>query len=269
MQANLYATFRLLAKTKTIALDLKAGVTAHQAVLRIVELYPDLRTHWLGPDGDLHAHVHMFINGREIGTLPDGIQTRLGEQDMLDFFPPVGGGSGKPAVVVLAMHGAPPLDFPHAELAEFMALDGRIAHAPPGAPPPSPEIVLRYAALENRLRAWPRTPLNDPFFSGAQDLAAALERASGLEVIVGFNEFCAPALDAALDTAAEQAGGRPVVIVTPMMTRGGEHSEHDIPAAIEEARARHPGVDYRYAWPLDLGGIAAFRAGQVKKAVSG
>jgi hypothetical protein len=33
------------------------------------------------------------------------------------------------AVIVLAMHGAPPLDFPEEELGEFFNLHSRLAHA--------------------------------------------------------------------------------------------------------------------------------------------
>ena len=32
-----------------------------------------------------------------------------------------------------------------------------------------------------------------------------------------------------------------VLVVTPMMTRGGEHVEREIPAAVARARRRHPG----------------------------
>lgn len=92
MNVNLYATFRLLAKVKSFPLNLPAGTTAMQAVQRIVELHPVLRSHWLNEAGELHAHVHMFINGHEVLTLPQGVDTPLQPADTLDFFPPVAGG---------------------------------------------------------------------------------------------------------------------------------------------------------------------------------
>lgn len=92
MIANLYATFRLLAKVKSFSLDLPAGTTAFQAVQRIVDMHPVLRSHWLNDAGELHAHVHMFINGHEVLTLPQGVDTPLQPADTLDFFPPVAGG---------------------------------------------------------------------------------------------------------------------------------------------------------------------------------
>jgi molybdopterin synthase sulfur carrier subunit len=92
MQANLYATFRLIANVKTIPLDLPAGSTAMQAIQAIVQQYPALRSHWLDKKGELHAHVHVFINGHDIALMPEGVETHLKAEDMLDFFPPVAGG---------------------------------------------------------------------------------------------------------------------------------------------------------------------------------
>jgi len=61
--------------------------------------------------------------------------------------------------VVLAMHGVPPCDFPPAELGEFFRLHSQVGHPAKG----NDAIQMRYAELEKRLRAWPRTPDNDPF----------------------------------------------------------------------------------------------------------
>lgn len=80
--------------------------------------------------------------------------------------------------------------------------------------------------------------------------------------MVGFNEFCALDLGEALDQTVAQ-GARRVLVVTPMMTPGGKHAEIDIPAAIDAARQRHRGVDFRYAWPFDTEDVAAFLAEQV------
>jgi sirohydrochlorin cobaltochelatase len=163
-------------------------------------------------------------------------------------------------VIVLAMHGAPPSDFPPHEMAELMGLHARLEHA---GGPQREALERRHAELDARMRAWPRTEQNDPFWAGSQELAGYLRQATGLEVILGFNEFCAPALDEALDQAAARAGS--VTVVTPMMTRGGEHSEIDIPAAIERARQRHPRLTVRYAWPFDPGAVAQFLAAQIAR----
>jgi sirohydrochlorin cobaltochelatase len=114
------------------------------------------------------------------------------------------------------------------------------------------------------MRAWPRSVQNDPFYAGSQELAGHLRRETGLEVILGFNEFCAPTLDEAFDQAAGRNATK-IIVVTPMMTRGGEHSAVDIPAAVRRAQQRHPGKKFIYAWPFVAEDIARFLAAQVAR----
>jgi MoaD family protein len=93
MQLNLYATFRLIAGKKTIVLDLPEGTTVRQAVQACVEQLPVLQSHWLDEAGTIHAHVHIFINGHDVQNMELKDDTPLQPTDVLDFFPPVGGGS--------------------------------------------------------------------------------------------------------------------------------------------------------------------------------
>ncbi len=165
-------------------------------------------------------------------------------------------------VVVLAMHGAPPLDFPKEELAEYFGLHARLEHA---RGPDYGPLHERFLHLERKMRRWPRNADNDPFWAGSQDLAEALRKTCGWTVVVGFNEFCAPSVDEALDLAAGLAAER-ILVVTPMMTRGGQHAERDIPEAVDRARARHAGEAFEYVWPFPVSDIAAFLAIQVAKA---
>jgi molybdopterin converting factor small subunit len=92
VQINLYATFRLNAGFKSLVVDLPEGTSLYNAILEIVRQNPVLRTDWLDDNDELHAHVLVFINGKEITTLPDRLETPLKSDDVLDFFPPVGGG---------------------------------------------------------------------------------------------------------------------------------------------------------------------------------
>jgi molybdopterin converting factor small subunit len=92
MQFNLYATFRLIAEKKTLTLDLPEGTTVRQAVQACVKQVPVLRPHWLDENGNIHAHVHVFINGHDVQNMPLQDDTPLQPADVLDFFPPVGGG---------------------------------------------------------------------------------------------------------------------------------------------------------------------------------
>jgi sirohydrochlorin cobaltochelatase len=165
--------------------------------------------------------------------------------------------------VVLAMHGAPPKDFPRREMAEYFGLRSRLGHAA-GDDPSRP----RYEELERKMREWPRTAQNDPYYAASQEMATQLSRATGHPVTVGFNEFCAPTLDAALDHAAAEEVDT-VIVVTPMMTRGGEHSEIEIPDEVEGARQRHPGTRFIYVWPFESADVAGFLAAQINRFLSG
>jgi sirohydrochlorin cobaltochelatase len=162
-------------------------------------------------------------------------------------------------ILVLAMHGAPPNDFPKNDLVELMSLHNQLEHATSSQ---RNELQRRYTELEAKIRCWPRTAANDPFYAGSTALARQLEEVSKLSVLLGFNEFCAPSLEETLEQAA--CISERILVITPMMTRGGEHSEHDIPNAIQRVQGHHSSVEIRYIWPFDLSSIAKFLAEQVK-----
>jgi sirohydrochlorin cobaltochelatase len=122
-------------------------------------------------------------------------------------------------------------------------------------------LETRYAELEAKMCTWPRTAQNDPFHAASHALAKKLSVATGFEVVVGFNEFCAPRLGEALDQVAAR-GAEKVIVVTPMLTPGGEHAEIDIPAAVEQAQQQHPDIEFRYAWPFDIDEVAQFLSTQ-------
>jgi sirohydrochlorin cobaltochelatase len=168
--------------------------------------------------------------------------------------------------IVLASHGVPPADFPHPELSEFFRLHSQLESGHSGSQLLT-DAQVRYERLESRMRNWPRNEKNDPFYAGTTFLAKELEAESGLPVIVGFNEYCAPSLDEALEQAVAKGASR-VVVITPMMTSGGGHSEHDIPECIGVARAKNPNVEFVYAWPFDRSKVASFLAAQVASFIS-
>ena len=163
-------------------------------------------------------------------------------------------------IVVLAMHGMPPKDFSEKEKMEFLRLHSQ--HSKPGVL--TPEQMQRHDELDAKMRAWPRTEANDSFHAASYRIAAEMKKANSLEVLVAFNEFCAPTVAQTLDQAASLNKGE-VVVVTPMLTRGGSHAELEIPADIEKARQRNPKTAFRYAWPFDSSFVARFLNEQVSK----
>jgi len=178
----------------------------------------------------------------------------------------------KKVAIVLAMHGTPPKDFPKKEMAELFELRAHLRHHEKGTPTlkkgaSSLETAARHEILDAKMRQWPRSEKNDLFYMGSNALGQELSRTTGLPVIVGFNEFCDPTLDMAIDRAFASAVEK-VVVTTPMMTRGGEHSKTDIPAAIARGQTRHPQAEIVYAWPFPLPDIATFLAAQIASYLS-
>lgn len=159
-------------------------------------------------------------------------------------------------VVLLVGHGGVPTDFPRDLVTRLKALEGRrrATNAPMGE---------EERALDEKIRAWPRTPENDPYQAGLGKLAAALApKLGGAELVVAYNEFCGPSVEDAIARAAA-SGAREIDVVPSMLTPGGVHSEVEIPEALAAMRAAHPGVEIRYAWPFDMDRVADMLAAQV------
>lgn len=163
-------------------------------------------------------------------------------------------------LIVLAMHGMPPRDFTVHEKKELMRLRSQF-----GARGEQGDAAQksRIAELDLKIRRWPRTRENDPFWFASEEIATELNRTTGLSVIVGYNEFCSPNMDEALDQAA-QTGASEVIVLTPMMIRGGNHAEEEIPEALRAAANRHPQTNFRYAWPFTTEKIAEFLAAEIR-----
>lgn len=164
-------------------------------------------------------------------------------------------------VIILAMHGMPPSDFPQKETLDYFMLHSRLENMP-GPPPPA--MQQQYEELDAKMRNWPRTQDNDSYFYASNELAEEISNQKGYKVIVGFNEFCSPSLDDAFD-AASKVGSEKIIVITPMMTRGGEHSEKDIPKAIERAKKKFPRIQFSYVWPFNISKVATFLAEQIQE----
>ena len=141
-------------------------------------------------------------------------------------------------IVVLAMHGLPPSDFPKNQFAEYTNLRPRFRQ---GDIKSNSKLGERHAALEKRIRYWPRTRLNDPFYAASQDIAEQLSVDTRCPVILGFAEFCAPALDEAFDEAVSK-GAEQIIVVTPEMSNEGAYPDLDVNQAINRVKKRHPRV---------------------------
>jgi sirohydrochlorin cobaltochelatase len=119
-------------------------------------------------------------------------------------------------------------------------------------------------ALDEEIRAWPRSKDTDPYAAGFEALVQAIRaQAAGLHVAHAYNEFCGPSLESCANALVAQ-GARIIDVVPSMLTPGGVHAEVEIPETIEALRALHPGVVFRYAWPFDLKQVASLLLGHLR-----
>jgi sulfur-carrier protein len=61
-------------------------------VLRaLAERHPDLESQLFGPDGSLNRYVNVYLNDEDVRVL-DGLDTAVGENDVLNVLPAMAGG---------------------------------------------------------------------------------------------------------------------------------------------------------------------------------
>ena len=160
--------------------------------------------------------------------------------------------------VILVGHGGLPKDCPREMIQQFKQLERERKSS--GQPATAQE-----RDLEKQIREWPRTPENDPYKAGLEQLAERLEPLlDGTLLVLAYNEFCAPTIEDAVADLAKR-GARRITVVPSMLTPGGSHSEIEIPEILDDLRARHPALDIRYAWPTDLNLLAGMLADHLKK----
>lgn len=123
----------------------------------------------------------------------------------------------------------------------------------------------REAELDKLVREWPRTPDNDAYKLGVDEIAAALApKLGGRKLVAAYNEFCSPSVEDAIAALVRDGYSR-ISLVSTMFTRGGVHAECEIPGIVAEAKRSHPGVVIEYAWPFDAGFVADFLASQLAR----
>lgn len=92
VNVNLVATYKMLADLSHLSLEMKNGETILDAFFGVLKMLPTMKPHWLDKEGQPQIYVHVYLNGDDAMTLPEGMDTRLHDGDSLDFIPPVAGG---------------------------------------------------------------------------------------------------------------------------------------------------------------------------------
>jgi len=92
MQVALYATLRQISGGKYVDVTALGAATLRTVLAEVLERHPAMRPELLDAGGELHRHVHVFLNGRDAHHLDRGLDTPLPAGAKIDLFPAVGGG---------------------------------------------------------------------------------------------------------------------------------------------------------------------------------
>ena len=92
MKVNFFATLRYIAGGKVVEFDVDHGVTAQELMDAIITKFPLMKKELLNEKGEMHGHVHFFINGRDVQFTDEKFQTKIMQEDTVNVFPAVGGG---------------------------------------------------------------------------------------------------------------------------------------------------------------------------------
>jgi len=92
MRVNFFATLRDIAGGKVVEFDVDHGITAQELLDAITQKFPLMKKELLNEEGQMHGHVHFFINGRDVQFTDEKFQTKIMQEDTVNVFPAVGGG---------------------------------------------------------------------------------------------------------------------------------------------------------------------------------
>jgi len=92
MRVDFYATLRQIVGTKSIDFPLPDGSTIGHLLEEVFIRYPAMRSELLDDEGQLHGHVHVLVNGRDVPYLENTLNSLIHINDTISIFPAVGGG---------------------------------------------------------------------------------------------------------------------------------------------------------------------------------
>jgi len=92
MIVHFYATLRQVIGQKSVELDMPDGATVRDLVQEMLTRFPALKRELFDEEGNMFAHVHIFVNGRDAPFLEHALDTEVKSEDAIGVFPAVGGG---------------------------------------------------------------------------------------------------------------------------------------------------------------------------------
>jgi len=87
VKVKLFANFREIVGRNEVEIPASSVL---DLLTKLIEQYPELKR-LIFKNGGISDYVHIVVNGRSIRDL-DGLNTGLGDDDVVAIFPPVSGG---------------------------------------------------------------------------------------------------------------------------------------------------------------------------------
>ncbi len=92
VKVRFYATYRSIVGDKYATVPVARHASLRDLLEAVLAAFPGLRLHLVDEAGELSRYAHLFVNGRGAVHLPEGMDTQLAPDDVIDFFPAVAGG---------------------------------------------------------------------------------------------------------------------------------------------------------------------------------
>jgi sirohydrochlorin ferrochelatase len=128
--------------------------------------------------------------------------------------------------VVIAAHGDTPLDYEMGQAEQIME------------------------KVSDMVRKLPRNTgkINDPHKLDSEKLAEKVKEKTGLEVKVGFSEFCSPSIPETINQLAGEGFNK--IVVVPLFLTHCKHTEKDIPEILEKVKKQVANVEILCTEPI-------------------
>ncbi|MGB3700765.1 MAG: ubiquitin-like small modifier protein 1 [Anaerolineales bacterium] len=93
VRVSFYANLRQAAGQKSVDFPIPDQLTVRELMGEIIELIPGLGPELINDKGNLHEHLNILVNGRDIRYLNGHLDTLLAAGDQVSVFPALSGGT--------------------------------------------------------------------------------------------------------------------------------------------------------------------------------